>query len=61
MESSGFKKIFTKVTQITKATCSIQASGIGYDELATVNGHLAQVVKIQGDIVTLQILSGTEG
>ncbi|GAB1405780.1 V-type ATP synthase subunit B [Lentimicrobium sp.] len=61
MESSGFKKIFTKVTQITKATCSIQASGIGYDELATVNGRLAQVVKIQGDIVTLQIFSGTEG
>ena len=61
METSGFKKIYTKVTQITKATCSIQATGIGYDELATVNGRLAQVVKIQGDIVTLQIFSGTEG
>ena len=61
METSGFKKIYTKVTQITKATCSIQATDIGYDELATVNGRLAQVVKIQGNIVTLQIFSGTEG
>ena len=61
MQTSGFKKIYTKVTQITKATCSIQATGIGYDELATVNGRLAQVVKIQGNIVTLQIFSGTEG
>jgi V/A-type H+-transporting ATPase subunit B len=61
METTAFQKIYTKITQITKATCSLQASGIGYEELATVNGRLAQVVKINGDIVTLQIFSGTEG
>jgi V/A-type H+-transporting ATPase subunit B len=61
METQGFKKIYTKITQITKATCSLQASGIGYEEMATVNGRLAQVVKLQGDNVTLQIFSGTEG
>ena len=33
----------------------------GYDELATVNGKLAQVVKIAGDEVTLQVFEGTEG
>ncbi len=31
------------------------------DELATVDGRLAQVVKISGDRVTLQVFGGTEG
>jgi V/A-type H+/Na+-transporting ATPase subunit B len=61
MESKAFQKIYTKITQITKATCSLKASGIGYDELAVVNGKLAQVVKIIGDTVTLQVFGGTEG
>ncbi len=60
-EKRAFQKVYTKLTRITKATCSVRASGIGYDELATVNGRLAQVVKIIGDEVTLQIFSGTEG
>ena len=59
--AKAFQKIYTKITQITKATCSVKASNVGYDELATVNGKLAQVVKIIGDEVTLQIFEGTEG
>lgn len=61
METQAFQKIYTKLTQITKATCSLQAKDVGYDELAMVNGRLAQVVKIIGDIVTLQVFGGTEG
>lgn len=61
MDSKAFQKIYTKITQITKATCSLKASGIGYDELAVVNGKLAQVVKIIGDTITLQVFGGTEG
>ncbi|MEN6444970.1 MAG: V-type ATP synthase subunit B [Candidatus Cloacimonas sp.] len=61
METQAFQKIYTKLNQITKATCSVQATGVGYDELATVSGRLAQVVKIIGDNVTLQIFAGTEG
>ncbi len=61
METKAFQKIYTKITQITKATCSLNAEGVGYEELASVNGRLAQVVKIQGDNVTLQIFGGTEG
>ncbi|HMO41563.1 MAG TPA: V-type ATP synthase subunit B [Saprospiraceae bacterium] len=57
----AFQKIYTKITQITKATCTLQASGIGYEELALVHGRLAQVVKIIGDAVTLQVFAGTEG
>jgi len=61
MDSKAFQKIYTKITQITKATCSLKASGIGYDELAVVDGRLAQVVKIIRDTVTLQVFGGTEG
>ena len=61
METQAFQKIYTKLNQITKATCTVQATGVGNDELATVAGRLAQVVKIIGDNVTLQIFAGTEG
>jgi len=61
METKAFQKIYTKITQITKATCSLNAEDVGYEELASVNGRLAQVVKIQGKNVTLQVFGGTEG
>jgi V/A-type H+-transporting ATPase subunit B len=61
METKAFQKIYTKIIQITKATCSLRATGVGYEELAMVNGRLAQVVKIIGDVVTLQVFGGTEG
>jgi len=60
MATKAFQKIYTKITRITKATCSLIATGIGNEELAEVNGRLAQVVKIIGDEVTLQIFGGTE-
>lgn len=59
--AKAFQKIYTKITQITKATCSVKATDVGYDELATVDGRMAQVVKIINDEVTLQIFEGTEG
>lgn len=61
MATKAFQKIYTKITQITKATCSLKATGVGNEELAEVNGRLAQVVKIMGDEVTLQIFGGTDG
>jgi V/A-type H+/Na+-transporting ATPase subunit B len=60
-ENRAFQKIFTKISKITKATCSLKADGIGNEELAIVSGRLAQVVKIMGSEVTLQIFAGTEG
>ena len=59
--STAFQKVYTKISQITKATCSLKAKGVGYNELATINGKLAQVVKIMGDDVTLQVFEGTGG
>ncbi|MDR2734847.1 MAG: V-type ATP synthase subunit B [Spirochaetota bacterium] len=61
MQTKAGQKIYSKITQITKATCSLQATGVGYDEMAIVHGRLAQVVKIIGDRITLQIFAGTEG
>ena len=61
METTAFQKIHTKIDQITKATISLRANGIGNEEMALVNDRLAQVVKIHGNLVTLQVFSGTEG
>ena len=61
MTTKAFQKIYTKISQITKATCSLKAQGVGYDELAVIDGRLAQVVKIVGEDVTLQVFEGTGG
>ena len=57
----SFRKIYTRVTRITKATCTLEATGVGYEEMAIVDGKSAQVVKINGKQVTLQVFEGTEG
>ena len=59
MATKAFQKIYTKIIQINKATCTLKATDVGNDELAFVNGKLAQVVKIMGDDVTLQVFEGT--
>ena len=61
MAAKAFQKIYTKVENITKATCMLRATGVGNEELATINGRLAQVVRIMNDEVTLQVFGGTEG
>lgn len=59
--AQAFQKIYTKITQLTKATITLNATGVGNEELALVNGDLAQVVRMMGDEVTLQVFGGTEG
>ncbi|MDD5508410.1 MAG: V-type ATP synthase subunit B [Bacteroidales bacterium] len=61
MEKIAFQKIYTKITRVTKATCTLHAKDVGYEEMAVVGDRLAQVVKIIGDEVTLQVFKGTEG
>ena len=61
MTTKAFQRIYTQLEAITKATVVLKAQGVSNDELATVDGRLAQVVKIKGDLVTLQVFSGTEG
>lgn len=55
------QKVYTRLTKITKATVSLLAEGVSYEELAIIDGRLAQVIKIVGQEVSLQVFSGTEG
>lgn len=57
----GFKRIYTKISDITKATCTLKAEGARYGELARINDMPAQVISVIGENVTLQVFSGTEG
>ena len=61
MTKKAFQKIYTHISDITKATCSLRATGVGNDELALIDGRVAQVVRLEDDVVTLQVFSGTEG
>lgn len=61
MANKAYQRIYTQLDGITKATVSLKASGVSNDELALVDGRLAQVVKMKGDTITLQVFSGTEG
>jgi V/A-type H+/Na+-transporting ATPase subunit B len=54
-------KIFSSLDRITKSTCVVRADGVGYGELAIVHNRAAQVVKILGEEITLQVFGGTEG
>lgn len=55
------RKVYTRLSKITKATVSLFAQDVSYEELASVDGRLAQVIRIAGDEVTLQVFAGTEG
>lgn len=61
MGTKAFQRIYTQLEAVTKATVSLKAQGVSNDELATVQGRLSQVVKIKGDLVTMQVFAGTEG
>ncbi len=61
MNTKAFQKIYTKIENITKATCTIHAEGVANEEMAYVDGRPAQVVKIKGKEVTLQVFTGTAG
>jgi len=61
MEKQAFQRIYTKIKKITKATVTLEATGVSNEELAYVDGKAAQVVKIIGNEVTLQVFEGTAG
>ena len=61
MATKAYQRVYTQLEAITKATVTLKAKGVSNDELAVVAGRLAQVVRTKGDLVTLQIFSGTEG
>ncbi len=59
--NKAFKRIYTHLEAVTKATVTVKAERVSNVELAFVGECLVQVVKIAGNNVTLQVFAGTEG
>lgn len=59
------RKYYDEITGIAGSVATVKAAGIGYDELAVITTgfgpSLAQVIRLEGDEVSLQIFAGTEG
>ncbi len=58
-------KVFNRIESITGNVITVRAKGIKYNELALINTRfgksLAEVNKIDGDIVSLQVFAGGKG
>jgi len=58
-------KIYNRIESITGSVITVKATGVQYNELAEINTRfgksLAQVNKIDGDIVSLQVFAGGQG
>ena len=59
------RKYYDEITRIAGNVVTVTASGVGYDELAVLTTRrgtsLAQVIRLQGDQVSLQVFAGTQG
>lgn len=59
------RKVYTKIDQVNGNVITVKAAGIAYEELAeirTAQGKsLAQVIKLEGDNVSLQVFAGGRG
>ena len=58
-------KVFNKIESVTGNVITVKANSVQYKELAQINTRfgksLAQVNKIEGDVVSLQVLAGGQG
>jgi V/A-type H+-transporting ATPase subunit B len=59
------RKVYNEIAQIGGNVITIHASGVGYREVAEVRSDgwssLAQVIRLEGDRVALQVFAGTRG
>ena len=58
-------KVFNRIESITGNVITVRAQDVQYNELAQINTRfgksLAQVNKIDGDIISLQVFAGGQG
>ena len=58
-------KVYNRIESITGNVITVRANDVKYKELAQINTRfgksLAQVIKIEGDIVSLQVFAGGQG
>ena len=59
------KKVHSKILSIIGNVITVKATGVAYEELAQVKSSrgtsLAQVIKLKGDTVSLQVFAGSRG
>ncbi len=59
------KKVYNKIFSIVGNVITVKAKGVAYEELAQINAQrgksLAQVIRLEDDIVSLQVFSGSRG
>ncbi|MFH1577863.1 MAG: V-type ATP synthase subunit B [Candidatus Omnitrophota bacterium] len=59
------KKVYSKILSISGNVIMVKAKGVAYEELAEVSTYkgksLAQVIRLDGDMVFLQVFTGTRG
>jgi len=59
------RKVHNKILSIAGNVITVRAEGVAYEELAEVSTQwgksLAQVIKIEGDLVSLQVFAGSRG
>ena len=59
------RKYYDEITGIAGSVVKVTATGVAYDELAAITSargtSLAQVIRLEGDQVSLQVFAGTQG
>jgi V/A-type H+-transporting ATPase subunit B len=59
------RKYYDKITRISGNVVTVNATGVAYEELAVLTTSsktsLAQVIHVEGDNISLQVFSGTQG
>lgn len=55
------EKVYTKIESIVGDVVTVRAKGVRYKDLAIVGKSLANVIKLDGDLVSLQVFAGAKG
>ena len=54
-------KVYTKIESIVGDVITVRAQGVRYNDLAVVGKSFANVIKLDGDLVSLQVFAGAKG
>ncbi len=54
-------KVYTKIESIVGNVITVRAEGVKYNDLAMVGKSYANVIKLDGDLVSLQVFAGAQG
>jgi V/A-type H+-transporting ATPase subunit B len=64
-EALQMRKVYSRIEYISGNVITVQAEGVKYGELATVKSRagesLAEVIRMSGDMISLQVFSGGRG